>query len=187
MAKRNKIQNGRRYFRDYQPKQVEVKSHTTTVKKIEKIEKAGVQQLKLTTENGTICTISDKYYREENWEVLWDYLAVGDPIEIDYRINKILGADVPVTQTQYQLVCCFMKDDVLRLCFEAEEDKLIEPINIAKRKNTTTDIWLSEVFCDGLRYIGTLEDLERELDDADDVKVTVSSIGNRKVRVDLEY
>lgn len=180
----------RMYLRETTLKPVEIKTYATSIRKVARGENPALHEryLKVTTENGTICTISEKKYSEESWRVLWDYLSKGDPIEIDYRINKIVGVHIPVTQEQYQLGFCFMKDNALRLCFEAEEEgKLIEPVTIAERKNTTTSIWLSEVFYDGLRYIGTLEELEKELDDADDVKVTISSIGDRKVRVNLDY
>ena len=188
-----RYQTGRTYLRKKTPKQVETKVRATTIRKVERGEKAGtnVQQLRITTENGTICTISEKdenfRHESERWSVVWNYLAEGDLIEIRYWTNKILGSYIPVTQTTYQLGCCFMKDNALRLCFEAKEDKLVEPVDIAKGKNTTTSaIWLSEVFFEGQRYIGTLEELEKELDDAANVKVTVSSIGERKVRVDLK-
>ena len=188
-----RCQTGRTYLRKTTPKQVKTKVRATTIRKVERGEKAGtnVQQLRITTENGTICTISEKdenfRHESERWAVVWDYLAEGDPIEIRYWANKILGVHVPVSQTAYQLGCCFMKDNALRLCFEAKEDKLVEPVNITKRKNTSAAIWISEVFCEGQRYMGTLEELEKELNDADDVKVTVSSIGDQKVRVDLDY
>lgn len=188
-----RYQTGRTYLRKTTPKQVETKVRTTIIRKMERGEKAGtnVQQLRITTENGTICTISEKdknfRYESERWSVVWNYLAEGDPIKIRYWTNKILGVYVPVTQKQYQLGCCFMKNNALRLCFEAQGEKLVEPINIAKRKNMTNAIWLSEVYYDGQRYIGTLEDLEKQLDDAVNVKVIVSSIGDRKVRVDLSF
>ncbi len=180
----------RMYLWEKTLKPVEIKTRVTTIRNVERGEKADVQQLRITTENGTICTISEKdegfRYESELWAVLWDYLAKGDPIEIRYWINKILRSYIPVTQTTYQLGCCFMKDNALRLCFEAKEDKLVEPVSITERKNTTTAIWLSEVYCEGMRYIGTLEELEKELDDAANVEVTVSFIGDRKVRVDLK-
>lgn len=183
-----RYQTGRTYLRKTTPKQIETKVRATTIRKVERGEKAGtnVQQLRITTENGTICTISEKdenfRHESERWSVVWNYLAEGDLIEIRYWTNKILGVYVPVTQKQYQLGCCFVKNNALRLCFEAEEEKLVEPINIAKRKT----IWLSEVYHDGQHYIGTLEDLEKELNDADNVNVIVSSIGDRKVRMDLK-
>lgn len=182
-----RYQTGRTYLRENTPKPVEAKVRMTTIRKVERGEKDGVQQLRITIENGTICTISEKdegfRYESELWAVLWDYLAKGDPIEIRYWINKILRSYIPVTQTTYQLGCCFIKDNALRLCFEAEE--LVEPLKIGKGENV--DIWLSEVFYEGQRYIGTLEELEKELDDAANVEVTVSFIGDRKVRVDLDY
>lgn len=181
----------RMYLREKTLKPVEIKTRVTTIRNVERGEKADVQQLRITTENGTICTISEKdenfRHNPERWAVVWDYLAEGDPIEIRYWINKILRSYIPVTQTTYQLGYCFMKDNALRLCFEPKEDKLVEPVSITERKNTTTAIWLSEVFYEGQQYIGTLEELKKELDDAANVKVTVSSIGDRKVRVDLDY
>lgn len=82
----------------------------TVIKKVKLVQKENHEELKITTENGTRCTISskdDEYrYAFKRWKVLCHCLSVGDTVEITNVSGKgkIIHVNVDLTDKFFSVV-----------------------------------------------------------------------------------
>lgn len=85
-----------------------VRTEQKVIKEVQPVEENGVQKLKITTMNGTRCTISqqDEEYRYdyERWEVLSKCLKAGDKVEMDIYAGKIINCRVELSRNYYKVV-----------------------------------------------------------------------------------